>query len=174
MPNPVLFSEHQQLPKWLNWVIILPEALILALVVIQSVYQALQTHKSIASTDLLVPLVIVCVVTILPVVFVLAAKLVTTVSDDGMSIRWIPLQLHPVKIDLDNAVSVTAMTYNALRDFGGWGIRYGLHGMIYNMQGNKAICITYQQGKKLMIGTQRPDELLAAVKMICKPGVQIG
>ena len=43
---------------------------------------------------------------------------------------------------------------------GGWGIRYGSkYGTAYNVQGRMGLALELKNGKKLLVGTQKPDEL---------------
>lgn len=48
----------------------------------------------------------------------------------------------------------------------GWGIRYTPKGMLYNLQGSRAVRIDYKKEgsrKSLMIGTDEPEELQRAL-----------
>ena len=54
-------------------------------------------------------------------------------------------------------------------DYGGWGIKYGLKGLAYNISGNFGIQLELKSGSKILIGTQKPDEvkkLLDEIKSI--------
>lgn len=43
---------------------------------------------------------------------------------------------------------------------GGWGIRlFTEYGTVYNMRGNKGLALELQNGKRLVIGTQKEEEL---------------
>jgi hypothetical protein len=58
--------------------------------------------------------------------------------------------------------------YSAMRDFGGWGKRFSfwgrLKGTCYTLGGNRALAVTMiNSDRRLFLGTQRPDELLAAL-----------
>jgi hypothetical protein len=46
----------------------------------------------------------------------------------------------------------------------GWGIRLTPQGWLYRVSGLEAVEITLQGGKKYRIGTDRPQELLAAIR----------
>ena len=45
----------------------------------------------------------------------------------------------------------------------GWGIRYTPKGWLYNVSGFDAVAITEGSGKTTLIGTDRPQELVAAL-----------
>jgi hypothetical protein len=55
------------------------------------------------------------------------------------------------------------ITYSPLRDYGGWGIRYGSKGKAYNVSGNRGVRLELSNGKRLLFGSQRPEELSEAV-----------
>ncbi|SDL02555.1 hypothetical protein SAMN04487898_11451 [Pedobacter sp. ok626] len=56
-------------------------------------------------------------------------------------------------------------TYSPLGEYGGWGIRYSMsgQGMAYNVSGNKGLQLELNNGKKILIGTNNPTELEAAL-----------
>ena len=56
--------------------------------------------------------------------------------------------------------------YSALGEFGGWGIRFRRGGIAYNVDGNKGLELTLQDNRKIMIGTQHPDELKSALPQL--------
>ena len=56
------------------------------------------------------------------------ANLQTTVRPDGLYIRFYPFHLSQRKIPLEKVVSFRALTYRPIRDYGGWGLRFGKGG----------------------------------------------
>lgn len=68
------------------------------------------------------------------------------------------------RIDLSEVATLEAVQFSPVRDFGGWGIKRGRDGIwCYNVKGNTGV---HLRGPKtnLIIGTQYPDALLAALK----------
>ena len=63
-------------------------------------------------------------------------------------------------------------TYRPIRDYGGWGIRYGRGGKAYNVSGNRGVMLELSDGQKLLIGSQKPDDLANAISSAFgkKPG----
>ena len=50
---------------------------------------------------------------------------------------------------------------------GGWGIRlFTDYGTVYNTRGNKGLALKLQNGKRLVIGTQREDELKSVIQKL--------
>lgn len=53
-----------------------------------------------------------------------------------------------------------ARTYRPLREYGGWGIRWGGKGrMAYNVSGSEGVEVELLDGRTVMVGSRRPDEL---------------
>ena len=47
----------------------------------------------------------------------------------------------------------------------GWGIRWTPHGWLFNVSGFDAVQIKLENGRQYRIGTDRPEELRAAIQM---------
>jgi hypothetical protein len=52
------------------------------------------------------------------------------------------------------------------RWFYGWGIRLTPHGWLFNVAGLDAVQIKMENGRQYRIGTDRPEELLAAIRQV--------
>ena len=94
----------------------------------------------------------------------LSAKLITEVRSDGIYIRFVPFHFSFHKIALEELKSFEVRKYNALREYGGWGIRYGPQGKAYNVGCNRSMQLELVDGKRILIGSQRPEEFLAALQ----------
>ena len=66
---------------------------------------------------------------------------------------------------MDEIESFKAMEYSPLKEYGGWGIRYGFKGKAYNVSGNKGVKIFLKNGSNIMFGSQKHQELAKALKM---------
>ena len=96
--------------------------------------------------------------------FIFSMKLVTEVRSDGVYVRFFPFHLSFKKFAYSEINSYKAVHYSALRDYGGWGIRYGKNGKAYNISGNDGIMLEFSNGKHLLIGSQRTHEFLLALE----------
>jgi hypothetical protein len=90
-------------------------------------------------------------------------KLVTEVHDQEIRARFNFIWFAK-RIPFNEIRSVEAVTYRPLRDYGGWGIRLGREGWAYNVSGNRGVRFHYKDGKKFLIGSQRPEELEQAIQ----------
>jgi hypothetical protein len=102
--------------------------------------------------------------TIGPILLLWSARLVTHVGPRRLTVRFVPFHRRPKNVDLGEAVSVESVTYNALKEYGGYGIRKSRHGKAYNVSGNRGARITFRDGRHVLIGSQRPDELTSALE----------
>jgi hypothetical protein len=93
-----------------------------------------------------------------------AAHFITEVRSSGLYVKFYPFHRSFQQIDLNNVINIEVVTYRPLRDYGGYGIRYGIGGKAYNVYGNRGVKLTYREGKTLMIGSQRPEEFAGALE----------
>lgn len=94
--------------------------------------------------------------------FFLYLRLVVTVTDEVIDIRFYPLTRRTIPIA--DVQHVEARTYSAIGEYGGWGIR-GLTGSnrAYNVSGNRGVELVLSDGRKVLIGSQRADALELAI-----------
>lgn len=68
--------------------------------------------------------------------------------------------------------SVDVVTYRPISDFGFWGIRSGRDGeRALIARGNRGVRLELSDGSKLLIGSQRPELLAAAIDRALRSGV---
>ena len=99
----------------------------------------------------------------LPVLF-FSVKLVTEVRNDGIYICYFPFHRSFHKISFKEIRRYEVRTYRPIMEYGGWGIRYGTKGKAYNVSGNRGLQLELSNGKQLLIGSQRVEELLQAIQ----------
>lgn len=88
-------------------------------------------------------------------------NLETKIDTKNISLK-IPVLLK-TKIAVADIISAEQFSYSPLRDFGGWGIRYGKGGIMYNANGNQSVKLVMKDGKIIYIGTQKPEALINAL-----------
>jgi hypothetical protein len=109
----------------------------------------------------------------LPVLF-LVGNLTVEVRGDGLYYRFFPFHWSFRRISPGTLVSYEVRTYRPIRDYGGWGIRYGRGSKAYNVSGNLGVMLELSDGRRLLIGSQKPDELANAISLAFgkKPGLK--
>jgi hypothetical protein len=88
-------------------------------------------------------------------------RLITELRPGGLYLRFYPLTRRV--IPFEHIKSCRARTYRPIREYGGWGIRFGFKGNAYNVSGNRGVQLEFHKGRPLLIGSQRADELAAAI-----------
>ena len=95
----------------------------------------------------------------------LVARLETEVRPGEVFVRFFPFHLKRLRLAVGEIASVEARDYRPIAEFGGWGIRYGWRGgKAYNVRGNRGVQLVFVDGKKLLIGSQRADEMARAIE----------
>jgi hypothetical protein len=88
-------------------------------------------------------------------------RLVTRVDRAGVFVRFVPFPGST--ISFSDIQSCEARTYRPLYEYGGWGIKWGRSGKAYNISGDRGAQLAMKTGKRVLIGSQRADELAAAI-----------
>jgi hypothetical protein len=102
----------------------------------------------------------------LPAMFLLGS-MQTTVDEDALSIRY--FRFIRRSIPLREIVSASSVSYHPILEYGGWGVRWGLKGWCYNVSGHHGVMVKTADGKQVMIGSQRADELAMAIGTSSSP-----
>ena len=99
------------------------------------------------------------------------SKLIIEVRPDGLCFRFAPFHRSFRRIPLDKIEHFEAVKYSPIGEFGGWGLRRGWRGgRAYNVSGNRGVRLSLSEpaggisGRKLLLGSQRAEELAAAIE----------
>jgi len=83
----------------------------------------------------------------------------TTINQAGIYIEMRILFKFGKTILWDDIQTIKVDKYRPILEFGGWGYRIGWKSVAYNCRGNVGLIIMLKNGRKIVIGTQNPDEL---------------
>ena len=105
--------------------------------------------------------IIISVIVIFVFILLYTMKLKTKIDAQGIYYKYIPLHWQEIRIDWSKLENAYVRKYNPILEYGGWGIRLGIFGKgrAYNVYGNMGMQLVFKDGKKLLLGTQKPDEL---------------
>lgn len=108
-----------------------------------------------------------------PVLLLLGVLRMTTVVTPT-SVRvwfgWVPTYRRAIPIG--SVARVEVVEYRPIADCGGWGVRQGRdHERVYNARGNRGVRLHLVDGSRILIGSQRPEELALAVEGALRPGL---
>ncbi|WP_135828477.1 hypothetical protein [Halorussus halobius] len=91
------------------------------------------------------------------------ATLYTEVRTDGIHVKFAPFHRSFRRIPFSELADVQSMGYSPLR-YGGWGIRWRPSEMAYTASGTTGVRFERSDGSSVFVGSEDPDELLAAVQ----------
>jgi hypothetical protein len=92
--------------------------------------------------------------------------LTTEVRPSGLFVRYFPFHRRFQQIPLEGVRSCVSRVYRPIREYGGWGIRIGMAKKAYNVSGNRGVELEFEGGRKLLIGSSKPDQLASAIESI--------
>ena len=97
-------------------------------------------------------------------VLIWICRLETEVRRDGLFVRFFPFHQQERKIKLEGLSSFGAVEYRPIWEYGGWGMRWRPGGRAYNVRGRRGVKMEFENGKHLLIGSQRAEELEGAIR----------
>jgi len=154
----VIFYEKQKITQWWFWLLIIAMAGFFAFALyMQFVKKQPLGNQPMGDLDLIISSGAVFIVVLLFLTF----KLETKIDEKGISVRLFPLHLKWKQFNYEEISKCYVREYSPLKEYGGWGLRYGIfgNGKAYNIKGNKGLQLEFKNGKKLLIGTQKQQEV---------------
>jgi len=98
----------------------------------------------------------------MPALF-LALRLEVRVGDGRLSYRVYPVHLQFREVSCREITMAESVIYRPVREYGGWGFRRGRGDYAYTVSGNRGVRISLVDGSSKLIGSQRANELAAAL-----------
>lgn len=163
--NPdVLYQEVQRFRQPLIWIFLMSISLLSIYGMVQQIILGKPFGNN-PAPDIVLIAIVVIVGFGFPIFFYIM-NLTTEVHNDGLYIRFFPLHLSFYKIAPEDIQRFEVRTYSPIKEYGGWGIRYGRKGKAYNVSGKHGVQLELSNGKQILIGSQKPDELAEALNLI--------
>ncbi|OJX55674.1 MAG: hypothetical protein BGO88_01795 [Flavobacterium sp. 38-13] len=165
MADEILFTERQRFRQWWLWFILLGiNGLFLFGVIKQVVGGEPYGDKPMSNTGLIITTALTVFLTFLFVSF----RLETIIRKDGIYVRFFPFHLKFRHYAWETLTKCYVRQYAPIAEYGGWGLRYGFmgKGKALNVSGNKGLQLEFTDNKKLLIGTNKPDELTEILKKL--------
>jgi hypothetical protein len=162
----IIFREEQKFGLWLRWLVYLSMGFS-AVITVFALTQESAGEGSQASWEIFLAGIVGIGVPIAITALFLLLRLETEVRRDGIYVRYFPFHIRFKRFRPEDLSEYYARRYKPIREHGGWGIRYSLrNGKAYNVSGNQGVQLVFKNGKKLLIGSQKPDELETAIRTI--------
>lgn len=84
-------------------------------------------------------------------ILIFSIKLHVTVNAEGITYKYPPFHIKPKQMPWANIESAELIKINPLKEFGGWGLRYGKLGTAYTTRGKYILHIKMRQGKPINV-----------------------
>lgn len=152
---PLLFHEAQALGQWHARVVLaMPPAGLIFIAIRQLVWHHPFGTPPISNGGIL----FLTLLSLLVYVRLITVRLVTDLRPAELAVGLRGLW-RKRKIPLDQVRGAKEVEYDAVRDFGGYGIRSGRRGQAYIASGNRGVELELRDGEKVLIGSQDPARL---------------
>jgi hypothetical protein len=160
MAAKILFSETQRFKQWWLWLLLIFSAV----TPFFGLYHELQKPEPFADAATSTGLVLALLVMVPLVALFMLLRLETRITEGGIAVKLFPIHLKFRQYPWPEIEQIYVRQYSPITEFGGWGWRYGFGGKAYNVAGDQGIQIVFKSGKKLLIGTQKPEAAAEALK----------
>ncbi|WP_411895441.1 hypothetical protein [Winogradskyella sp. A2] len=164
-----IFKEEQRFNQlWI--IILLIVSMLVPLGIITGIY--LKNPDTFTSLELL--LIIGIIIIASGIIFLF--KLTTRIDEFGIHYKFFPFHVRYKTLAWDQIDKAYVRKYNALTEYGGWGIKGGKlwsksKGTSINVSGDIGIQLELKNGKKILVGTQNENDaknILATYKLKIK------
>lgn len=85
--------------------------------------------------------------------FLLSLKLRTSIDEEGVHFKMFPFHFKWQTIRWEEIQQYEIRAYQPFKEYGGWGLRYGVSGKAYTISGKTGLQLQLKNGKKVLIGT---------------------
>ena len=117
------------------------------------------TEDIIVSIKQNIVIIFALIISITPIFFF---KLTTRIDEKGVYYKFFPFHFSLKLISWNEISKAYIRTYNPISDYGGWGLKGGWSkskGKALNVSGDIGMQLVLKNGKKLLIGTKKENEI---------------
>jgi hypothetical protein len=164
------FMETQKIRQTWLWLVTIAAALLSVLPIAYEMYQqATDTGSPFADESLNISVLVILAIFIALLSLLYASRLESRIGSDGLNYRFYPFMIKFRRIAPEEITSWQVRKYSPLKEYGGWGIRYSTsRGWAYNVSGNMGLQLELVNGKRILFGTQKPEEISQAMEEFAK------
>lgn len=160
MQTKELFKETQRFTQWWLWALLLGVNGLFLYGLLRQILLEQQWGNNPLST---VWLFIIFGTTFFLTLLFRSFRLETRIKEDGIYVKFFPFHFNYKKYEWTTISKCYITQYSPIREYRGWGIRYGYKRKAYNVSGNMGLQLEFTNGKKLLIGTNKAEELKEAL-----------
>ena len=152
------FSEKQKM-KGL-WIAIIPSVFI-------PCFMIFKDHKTLFHDwNSAFPFIGVLLLIISLILLFLKMEVKTTITNEYIEVQYFPFNLKPRKIFWNELASFETRTADCLKEYWGWGYKGTKKNRAYTAYGDYGLQLTFHNGNRLFIGSQKKEELEAIIKTL--------
>jgi hypothetical protein len=155
-----IFTETQRFTQWWLWLIIIGVAGLHVYGLYQQFYLGEPFGDNPASDEMLL---VFSSIPVLLILFFVALRLDTRVDAEGVHYRFFPFQIKYKLKRWDELEKAYVREYKPIHEYGGWGIRGWGKDKARNVSGNMGLQLELKNGDRLLIGTQKGQEMESVV-----------
>lgn len=156
MKDSKVFEEKQRFKQWWIWLSIL----LFGLVISYGAIRQLVFHKNFGENPLgnsgLLTLLISYV---LAVSLFLFLRLETKIDHTGIHYRFFPFHMKMRSIVWKEIEYFEIRTYEAIWEYGAWGIKGFRDNRAYNVSGNQGLQLLLKNKRRILLGSQKISEI---------------
>jgi hypothetical protein len=157
--SPVLFHEEQAFRQWhAKLLLAMPPAALIFVTLRQLVWHHPWGTPPVSNGGLLFQTVLLVLVYLRLITVRLITDLRLTEIAVGLCGLW-----RKRRIPLRQVRAASAVEYDPIRDFGGYGVRSGPRGRAYIARGNRGVELELQDGRRVLVGSQDPGRLAKCI-----------
>lgn len=157
--SDVLFRERQALPLgYARLTLAMPPAALLVVTCRQLIWHLPWGNPPVTNTDL----IFLTSLTVVLYARLITVRLVTELRPDRLSVAMKGF-CRRSRVALAEIRSAVPVDYDPVHEYHGWGVRNGPRGQAYIASGNRAVQLELVDGRKLLVGSQRPHELASRI-----------
>ncbi len=158
----VLFKEKQKFRQWWVWAIVITIGGLFLYRLYRQLILKIPLGEYPSDT---ISFIIGALIPLTVIILFLIIRLETEITEEGIVYKFFPFHIKPRIARWEFIDKSYVRTYSPIFEYGGWGIRLGIfgYGRALNISGDKGLQLVFSNGKKLLIGTQRPEELQQAL-----------
>lgn len=160
--SDLLYREVQRARMWWAWLAMILLPLLAWWAFVQQVLRG-EPWGDDPAPDLAVWVLFVVFGLGFPALFLFGLRLVTEVTARELRVRLVPFNFGWVRFPVDEIERFEARQYRPIREYLGWGIRWGPSGRAYNLNGDRGVQLILNSGRRVLIGSERAEELEAAI-----------
>ncbi|MBP6238630.1 MAG: hypothetical protein KA270_14875 [Saprospiraceae bacterium] len=100
--------------------------------------------------------------------FFTIVRLHTKINSVGIQYKFFPFHFKWQSISWNEIETSEIRTYKPIREYGGWGLRYGKQGKAYTIKGKTGLQLYLKTGRNILIGTNKYKDLIQVLRYLKK------